>query len=323
MIEEPEEIDAEAEAEFIEASVPESTDDSDDDSDDDDFAVEESDEDDDAEPMDVDTGAPTLAPTAPAAAPEPTATETALVPAAPARAPLPFDLSCVACCNLSEGKSANVAHTCPERSRVAQADRDLVARAAAAKEPVAQTRALAIFLAADPTDGAAAAAAAAPKKPLALKPLLTPKGKRIATKMMPQFKAKAEAAGHDTDDWEAGHNGKQVVFFSPGGRLYCNMSKALTRLDEGPKLPTRGEQIKAAGGIKARLALCLSRATLLAPDEVAYRRPTPSTRLTTQSRRRVPSSSSATASPPTPRFGRSWRPTTSRIARSKTRSRPS
>ena len=65
VIEEPEEIDAEAEAEFIEASVPESTDDSDDDSDDD-FAVEESDEDDDAEPMDVDAGAPALAPTAPA-----------------------------------------------------------------------------------------------------------------------------------------------------------------------------------------------------------------------------------------------------------------
>ena len=60
VIEEPEEIDAEAEAEFIEASVPESTNDSDDDSDDDDFAVEESDEDDDAEPMDVDAGAPSL-----------------------------------------------------------------------------------------------------------------------------------------------------------------------------------------------------------------------------------------------------------------------
>ena len=60
VIEEPEEIDAEAEAEFIEASVPESTDDSDDDSDDDDFAVEESDEDDDAEPMDVDAGAPVV-----------------------------------------------------------------------------------------------------------------------------------------------------------------------------------------------------------------------------------------------------------------------
>ena len=43
MIEEPKEIDAEAEAEFIEASIPESTDDSDDDSDDD-FAVEESDD---------------------------------------------------------------------------------------------------------------------------------------------------------------------------------------------------------------------------------------------------------------------------------------
>ena len=50
LIEEPEEIDAEAEAEFIEASVPESTNDSDDDSDDD-FAVEESDDDDDAEPI--------------------------------------------------------------------------------------------------------------------------------------------------------------------------------------------------------------------------------------------------------------------------------
>ena len=78
VIEEPEEIDAEAEAEFIEASVPESTDDSEDDDSDDDFAVEESDEDDDAEPMDVDAGAP-----APAATLEPAATETALVPAAP------------------------------------------------------------------------------------------------------------------------------------------------------------------------------------------------------------------------------------------------
>ena len=56
------------------------------------------------------------------------------------------------------------------------------------------------------------------------------------------------------------------------------------RCSEGPKLPTRPEQIKAAGGIKARLALCLSRATLLAPDEVVYRRPTPSTRLTPSSR---------------------------------------
>ena len=63
-----------------------------------------------------------------------------------------------------------------------------------------------------------------------------------------------------------------------------NVPAALRRMDEGPRLPTRLEQIKAAGGIKARLALCLSRATLLAPDEVAYRRQTPSTRLTTQSR---------------------------------------
>jgi len=94
VIEEPEEIDAEAEAEFIEASVPESTADSDDDSDDD-FAVEESDEDDDAEPMDVDAGAPALAPTAPAAPTlESAAPEAALVPAATARAPLPFDPTC-------------------------------------------------------------------------------------------------------------------------------------------------------------------------------------------------------------------------------------
>ena len=59
----------------------------------------------------------------------------------------------------------------------------------------AQTEALAIFLAAEPTDGAAPAA---PKKPLALKPLLTPKSKRVATKAMPKFKAKAEAAEHDS-----------------------------------------------------------------------------------------------------------------------------
>ena len=123
VIEEPEEIDAEAEAEFIEASVPESTADSDDDSDDD-FAVEESDEDDDAEPMDVDAGAPALAPTAPAATLEPAATETALVPAAPARAPLVFDLTCQACRNESQGRHRAVAHTCA-RSRAAQAARDL------------------------------------------------------------------------------------------------------------------------------------------------------------------------------------------------------
>jgi hypothetical protein len=316
VIEEPEEIDAEAEAEFIEASVPESTDDSDDDSDDDDFAVEESDEDDDAEPMDVDAGAP-----APAATLEPAATETALVPAAPARAPLPFDPTCVACCDEHKtGQKTHITHTCA-RSRAARAARDLAARAAERKAPAAQTEALAIFLAAEPTDGAAPAA---PKKPLALKPLLTPKSKRVATKAMPKFKAKADAAEHDTDDWEVGADDKhRACYFSPGGRVYRTVPQALIRMDEGPKLPTRSEQIKAAGGIKARLALCLSRATLLAPDEVAYWRPTPSTRLTTQSRRRVPSSSCATASRPTPRSGRSWRHTTSRIARSKTRSRPS
>jgi len=186
--------------------------------------------------------------------------------------------------------------------------------------PAAQTEALAIFLAAEPADGAAPAA---PKKPLALKPLLTPKSKRVATNAMPKFKARAEAAEHDTDNWEVGARHGQACYFSPGGRLYMHVPAALTRMDEGPKLPTRAEQIKAAGGIKARLALCLSRATLLAPDEVAYLRPTPLTRLTTQSRRRVPSSSYATASLPTPRCGRSWRPTTSRTARSATRSRPS
>ena len=88
-------------------------------------------------------------------------------------------------------------HTCA-RSRAAQAARDLAARAAARKAPAAQTEALAIFLAAEPTDGAAPAA---PKKPLALKPLLTPKSKRVATNAMPKFKAKAEAAEHDAVDW--------------------------------------------------------------------------------------------------------------------------
>ena len=148
MIEEPDEIDAEAEAEFIEASVPESTDDSDDDSDDD-FAVEESDEDDDAEPtpMDVDAGV-----LAPAATLEPAATETALVPAAPARSPLPFDPTCVACCNQRRSAcgAANAVHTC-ERSQEARAAaaraRALAARNS--KAPAAQTEALAIFLRAD------------------------------------------------------------------------------------------------------------------------------------------------------------------------------
>ena len=191
VIEEPEEIDAEAEAEFIEASVPESTDDSDDDSDDD-FAVEESDEDDDAEPMDVDAGAPALAPPAPAATLEPAATETALVPAAPARAPLPFDPTCVACCQSRNGSKPWVVHTCG-RSLEARDARFQAERAArlASTAPAAQTEALAIFLAAEPTDGAAPAA---PKKPLALKLLLTPKSKKCATNAMPKFKAKAEAA---------------------------------------------------------------------------------------------------------------------------------
>ena len=49
-------------------------------------------------------------------------------------------------------------------------------------------------IAAEPTDGAAPAA---PKKPLALKPLLTPKSKKKATNAMPKFKAKADAAEHD------------------------------------------------------------------------------------------------------------------------------
>ena len=138
VIEEPEEIDAEAEAEFIEASVPESTDDSDD-SEDEDFAVEESDEDDDAEPMDVDAGAP-----APTATLEPAATETALVPAAPARAPLAFDPSCRQCCNERDGRTQYVAHTCG-RGQAVRAARDLAARAAERKAPAAQTEALAIF----------------------------------------------------------------------------------------------------------------------------------------------------------------------------------
>ncbi|CAH0368133.1 unnamed protein product, partial [Pelagomonas calceolata] len=99
--------------------------------------------------------------------------------------------------------------------------------------------------------------------------LLTPKSKRVATNAMPKFKARAEAAEHDTDNWEVGARHGQACYFSPGGRLYMHVPAALTRMDEGPKLPTRAEQIKAAGGIKARLALCLSRATLLAPDEAS------------------------------------------------------
>ncbi|CAH0377532.1 unnamed protein product [Pelagomonas calceolata] len=97
----------------------------------------------------------------------------------------------------------------------------------------------------------------------------------IATNAMPKFKAKAEAAEHDPVDWGVGARakhkgeGREAIYFSPGGRLYATMPAALRRMDEGPRLPTRSEQIKAAGGIKARLALCLSRATLLAPDEAS------------------------------------------------------
>ena len=90
--------------------------------------------------MDVDAGAP-----APAATLEPAAPETALVPAAPVRAALAFDPTCVACCNLRNGRSENAAHTCA-RSRAARAARDLAARAAERKAPAAQTEALAIFL---------------------------------------------------------------------------------------------------------------------------------------------------------------------------------
>ena len=104
------------------------------------------------------------------------------------------------------------------------------------------------------------------------------------------FELDREMLKHDTVDWKVGAReggrGTQACYFSPGGRMYVTMPAALTRMDEGPKLPTRSEQIKAAGGIKARLALCLSRATLLAPDEVSYRRLTPSTRLTARTRRR-------------------------------------
>ena len=87
---------------------------------------------------------------------------------------------------------------------------------------------------------------------------------------MPKFQAKAEAAEHDPVDWKVGarkvkNDGRDACYFSPGGRLYATIPAALTRMDEGPRLPTRAEQIKAAGGIKARLALCLSRATLLRP----------------------------------------------------------
>ena len=110
---------------------------------------------------------------------------------AAARAPLPFDPTCEACCQIRRRGGTNVAHTCGRQRPPSQpVVRDPTA-------PAAQTEALAIFLAAEPTDGAAPAA---PKKPLALKPLLTPKSKRIATKAMPKFKAKADAAEHETKE---------------------------------------------------------------------------------------------------------------------------
>ena len=136
--------------------------------------------------MDVDAGAPALAATAPAETLEPAAPEAALAPAALVRVPPPLDLTCAACRNESQGRHHGVAHTCAARSQAARAARDLAARAAERKAPAAQTEALAIFLAAEPTDGAAPAA---PKQPLALKPLLTPKSKKAATKAMPKFKA--------------------------------------------------------------------------------------------------------------------------------------
>ena len=231
VIEEPEEIDAEAEAEFIEASVPESTDDSDDDSDDD-FAVEESDEDDDAEPMDVDAGAP-----APAGAGRDArarrAGDRARAGRARARA-LPFDPTCDAC----RKRARRPTHAGRSHVRTiagAQAARDLAARAAARKAPAAQTEALAIFLAAEPTDGAAPAA---PKKPLALKPLLTPKSKRVATKAMPKFKAKADAAEHDTGDWKVGRDDAgdgRACYFSPGGRMYASIEQGADPHGRGPE----------------------------------------------------------------------------------------
>ena len=158
-----------------------------------------------------------------------------------------FDPTCEACGHEQNGGHARVAHslTC-QRAREAQAD---AARARVRAEqltaPAAQTEALAIFLAAEPTDGAAPAA---PKKPLALKPLLTPKSKKCATKAMPKFKAKADAAEHDTVDWgvgtvrEGAKEGLKVVYFSPGGRLYNTVNKALARMDEGPRLPTRARR---------------------------------------------------------------------------------
>ena len=280
VIEEPEEIDAEAEAEFIEASVPESTDDSDDDSDDD-FAVEESDEDDDAEPMDVDAGAPALAPTAPAATLEPAAPEAALVPAAPARAPLAFDPTCGVLQRAPTGlrsRCRSHVRTIAGSSSGSRPGRpgDGAGRADGGARDLPRGRA-------DRRRGARGAQEAA-RAQTAPDAQVEEASRRTA---MPKFKAKAEAAEHDTDDWKVGRDRRMpavACYFSPGGRMYKNVPDALIRMDEGPKLPTRAEQIKAAGGIKARLALCLSRATLLAPDEVVYRRPTPSTRSTPSTR---------------------------------------
>ena len=55
---------------------------------------------------------------------------------------------------------------------------------------------------------------------------------------MPKFKAKADAAEHDTGDWEVGakyyesqsRSQFKPVFFSPGGRIYVTMNNALARL---------------------------------------------------------------------------------------------
>jgi len=90
--------------------------------------------------MDVDAGAPALAPTAPGATLEPAATETALVPAARARAPLPLHPNCDACGMMRRYGTANVAHTCGRQ----RPPRQPVVRDPTA--PAAQTEALAIFL---------------------------------------------------------------------------------------------------------------------------------------------------------------------------------
>ena len=92
------------------------------------------------------------------------------------------------------------------------------------------------------------------------------------------IKAKAEAAEHDTDDWKVGtlQNGKcgtAVCYFSPGGRVYGSIPKALLRMDEGPKLPTAGLDKPVCKGLNLGLSVHVER-DLVIKVTVCVRLPT-------------------------------------------------